>query len=112
MTEMTKGGKVVVTILALIAGLIGLAMSLCGGAFTPMALTNIGRSNVTDTLSLLFLTLGSLVVGIAVMYSTYRILRGLRNQGQSDDVAKWGAIAFLILAGAGLLAMSICGGFR
>ena len=67
---MSTIGKAVGTIALLLLGLVGLAMSLCGGVFTASSIGNPGMS------SLLVFSIPSLVFGLAVLWIACRRLRG------------------------------------
>jgi hypothetical protein len=66
-------GRVVTIIAALLLGLVGLFMSLCGGTFSVISMMTPGDK------ALLMIAVPSLALGAFLLFVTYRIFRGLRN---------------------------------
>jgi len=84
-------------------------MSLCGGAFLPTAFAS---ANTHGGLSWVLFTTGSLIAGVTLMYSTFRIMKGIGVQERSKDINKWVVVSFMLAGGAALLSIIIVGGFR
>ena len=66
-------GRVVTILAALLLGLVGLFMSLCGGTFTVLSVLSPG-----DMASLL-IAVPSAALGVFLLVVTYRIFRGMRD---------------------------------
>jgi hypothetical protein len=72
--EPSNAGKIIAAVLLIGVGLLGLAMSLCGGFFTSLALmdfvTGQNRSGEAKDWGILFVVTGggSLVVGLLVIF--------------------------------------------
>jgi hypothetical protein len=66
-------GRVVTIVAALLLGLVGLFMSLCGGTVTVVSMLTPGD------LALLLIAVPSAALGVFLLVVTYRIFRGLRQ---------------------------------
>ena len=66
-------GRVVTILAALLLGLVGLFMSLCGGTVTVVSMLTAGDK------ALLLIALPSAALGVFLLVVTYRIFRGMRN---------------------------------
>jgi hypothetical protein len=66
-------GRLVTILCALLLGLVGLFMSLCGGSFTVMSIFSDGN------FALLLIAVPSAAAGVFLLVVTYRIFRGLRS---------------------------------
>ena len=66
-------GRVVIVLAALLLGLVGLFMSLCGGTVTVMTMRSPGE------MGMLLVAVPSVAVGIFLLVVTYRIFRGMRD---------------------------------
>jgi hypothetical protein len=71
--------RVIAILLLSFVGLVGLGMSLCGGMFTFSGLLASGRGGGGEIRAQDFLPISvpSLLVGLAVLYGVYRVLRRL-----------------------------------
>jgi len=67
--------RILVIVIALIAGLIGLAMSVCGGVFLLAA----GGSMSGEGGGVALLALPSIVVGALLVWACVKIVRGARR---------------------------------
>jgi hypothetical protein len=65
--------RLVTILAALLLGLVGLFMSLCGGTVTVMSVSSAGNAG------LLLVAVPSVALGVFLLVVTYRIFRGLRN---------------------------------
>ena len=66
-------GRLVTILAALLLGLVGLFMSLCGGTFTVMSVSSAGNAGM------LLVAVPSAAIGVFLLVVTYRIFRGLRS---------------------------------
>jgi hypothetical protein len=66
-------GRILTIIAALLLGLVGLSMSLCGGTFTVMSVMS------PSNMGFLLIALPSAALGVFLLVVTYKIFRGLRE---------------------------------
>jgi hypothetical protein len=66
--------RVAVMVGLILAGIVGLAMSVCGGGFTVAALLAV-RTGTPDPLALLLLPLLSLLIGVVILMTVWRRFR-------------------------------------
>jgi hypothetical protein len=67
--------RIVIVFAALLLGLIGLAMSLCGGGVLLVGLLNLHALGAGDIQSGLIITIPCLVLGIVIMWVAIRALK-------------------------------------
>ncbi len=66
-------GRLVTILVALLLGIVGLFMSLCGGSFTVISMVSAGN------MGYLLIAVPSAALGVYLLVITYRIFRGLRE---------------------------------
>ena len=67
--------RIVVIFLLCIVGLVGLGMSLCGGAITLSGLTSAGHGGEFPASGFLIISVPSLIVGVLIVFFVVRSLR-------------------------------------
>lgn len=78
-------GRVIAIVLLCIVGVVGLGMSLCGGAFTFAGLASSGsEGGEFPARGFLVISVPSLLVGMAVVYGVVRGLRALAARSHQD----------------------------
>jgi|GEM_PF-3263520 len=77
-------GRLIVIVLLCIVGLVGLGMSLCGGAFTFVGLLDSGSGGgEMPARAFLVIAVPSLLVGLAIVYGVVRGLRALAARART-----------------------------
>lgn len=69
---MNEFGKMIAAFFVGLIGLLGLAMSLCGGFFTFVALTSSGGESGAYTTLFLIISLPSMIIGAFIAWAIYR----------------------------------------
>jgi uncharacterized membrane protein YpjA len=77
--------KVLATVVLLLVGLVGLAMSLCGTIFTVTSLGNLNGPG-----NFLIFSLPTMLVGGAIVFGTWKAYRAWRPGPPKDDVREAG----------------------
>lgn len=67
--------RIVMVIVALVTGLIGLAMSLCGGGVLLVGLLNLHALGAGDIQTGLIITVPCLVLGIIAIWTAVKVLK-------------------------------------
>jgi hypothetical protein len=76
--------RILITVAMLIAGLVGLLMSLCGGAWL-LSMAHSSLAIIRSQWPLIYLAVGSCGVGVIAMVACYRVIRSLWRRQVPDE---------------------------
>ncbi len=72
--------RIVVIFLLCVVGLVGLGMSLCGGAITFSGLTEAGHQGEFRASDMMIISVPSLIGGLLILVFVFRKLRRMRDE--------------------------------